>query len=64
MPERGGPDSRCEGASQATVSGILDLFRRPERIGRRGESERIEGKTCLVTGANRGLGKAVAIVHI
>jgi NAD(P)-dependent dehydrogenase (short-subunit alcohol dehydrogenase family) len=53
-------DSRYEGASRATLSGILDLFRRRERIGRLEEWERIDGKTCLVTGANRGLGAAVA----
>ena len=54
-------DARYDGASRATLSGILDLFRRRERIGRLEDGERIDGSTCLVTGANRGLGKAVAI---
>jgi NAD(P)-dependent dehydrogenase (short-subunit alcohol dehydrogenase family) len=61
MPRRSPGDSRYAGASRATLSGILDLFRRPERIGSLEEGDRIDGKTCLVTGANRGLGRAVAI---
>lgn len=45
----------------ATFNGILDLFRKKERIGTLGDDERLDGKTCLVTGANSGLGRAVAI---
>lgn len=61
MPRPSAGDSRYDGASRATLNGILDLFRRPERIGVLEEGDRIDGKTCLVTGANRGLGRAVAI---
>jgi NAD(P)-dependent dehydrogenase (short-subunit alcohol dehydrogenase family) len=61
MADRDDRDSRYQGASRATVSGILDLFRRPERIGCLEPEERIDGKTCLVTGANRGLGRAAAV---
>jgi NAD(P)-dependent dehydrogenase (short-subunit alcohol dehydrogenase family) len=54
-------DARYRGASRATLSGIFDLFRRREIVGGLEASDRIDGRTCLVTGANRGLGKAVAI---
>ena len=62
MPEPNTARSaRYEGASRATFSGIADLFRRRERIGVLDDGDRIDGKCCLVTGANRGLGKAVAV---
>ncbi len=46
---------------RATVNGILDLFGRQERIGTLEQEERIDGRRCLITGANRGLGRAVAV---
>lgn len=48
-------------AATATLTGILDLFSRKGRIPGLAEDERIDGRVCLVTGANSGLGKAVAI---
>ena len=61
MAERSDRNARYQGASRATLSGISDLFHRRERIGRLEASDRIDGKCCLVTGANRGLGRAVAV---
>lgn len=48
-------------AASATMSGILDLFKKQKKAGELKESDRIDGKRCLVTGANSGLGKAVAL---
>lgn len=45
----------------ATLNGILDLFRKKERIGELTPQDRMDGLTCLVTGANSGLGRATAI---
>lgn len=45
----------------ATFNGILDLFRKKVPIGELRDDERLDGKTCLVTGANSGLGRAVAL---
>ena len=44
----------------ATINGILDSFRKKEPIGKLKDTDRMEGKTCLVTGANSGLGFAIA----
>lgn len=45
----------------ATLTGILDIFRKQKLAERITEKDRIDGKTCLVTGANSGLGYALAV---
>ncbi len=45
----------------ATMTGILDLFRKQKLSDRLSDRDRIDGKTCIVTGANSGLGFAVAV---
>lgn len=45
----------------ATLNGIADLFRKKPRIGELTAQDRLDGQTCLVTGANSGLGRATAI---
>lgn len=45
----------------ASMTGILDIFRKQKLSERFTDQDRIEGKTCLVTGANTGLGFAIAV---
>jgi len=45
---------------KAMLHGILDSFGKKTPIGKLDTDERIDGKVCLVTGANSGLGFAVA----
>jgi NAD(P)-dependent dehydrogenase (short-subunit alcohol dehydrogenase family) len=45
----------------ATMTGILDLFRKQKLSERLSDQDRIDGKTCIVTGANSGLGYALAV---
>lgn len=45
----------------AVITGLVDLFNNKGQIGPLDPELRIDGKTCLVTGANSGLGKAIAI---
>lgn len=45
---------------QATVSGILDLFKKRESVGSLNSTENLTGKKVLITGSSSGLGLAVA----
>lgn len=54
------PHGRFDNPVVATMSGIADLFRKQKLADRLSEQDRIEGKTCIVTGANSGLGLAYA----
>lgn len=45
----------------ATVSGLLDVSRGGRNVPSLQNDERLDGKVALVTGANRGLGKALAV---
>ena len=46
---------------QATLTGIMDLFRKEKPSGQLKPSDRLEGKTVLIDGASSGLGHATAI---
>ena len=45
----------------ASLTGILDIFRKQKLSERLTDNHKIKGKTCLVTGANTGLGFAIAV---
>ena len=45
---------------KAMLHGILDLFGKKTPIGKLDKEQRIDDKVCLVTGANSGLGFAIA----
>ncbi len=45
----------------ATLTGIMDLFRKHEPAGMLKPADRLDGKTVLVDGASSGLGFAVAV---
>jgi NAD(P)-dependent dehydrogenase (short-subunit alcohol dehydrogenase family) len=47
--------------ASAALRGLLDRLDRGERVPGLAADERIEGRVCLVTGANGGLGRAVAV---
>jgi len=46
---------------QATIKGITDLFKKKDRVGELKETDRLDGKKILITGASSGLGYAVAM---
>jgi len=45
----------------AALAGFWDIFRKQENADKLNESHRFDGKTCIITGANSGLGFALAV---
>src|SRR5210317_1718205 len=45
----------------AALAGVKDFFRKQDLADKLKDSDRIDGKTCLITGANSGLGYALAV---
>lgn len=52
--------SRSTNPLTATLAGLLDMFQRRPPIGKLTPEERLDGMTCLITGANSGLGLGTA----
>lgn len=50
-----------KGVISAVTTALMDLFSQKNQLPPLPPEKRIDGKVCLVTGANSGLGKAVAI---
>ena len=46
---------------KATLKGILDLFKKQQKVGALSESDRLDGISVLITGASSGLGFATAL---
>jgi NAD(P)-dependent dehydrogenase (short-subunit alcohol dehydrogenase family) len=45
----------------AALAGFWDIFRKQENSDKLNDSHRFDGKTCIITGANSGLGFALAV---
>jgi len=51
---------RFNNAASAVFTGVYELFRKKETVRDLTDRDRLDGKTCLVTGANSGLGFGIA----
>jgi NAD(P)-dependent dehydrogenase (short-subunit alcohol dehydrogenase family) len=54
-------EGRFDNPVIAALNGFFDLFRKQELQDRLTDNDRIDGRTCLVTGANSGLGFALSV---
>lgn len=54
-------EGRFKNPVVASLAGVRDFFAKQKLADRLTENDRAQGKTCLVTGANSGLGFAVAV---
>ena len=54
-------EGRFDNPIIAALAGFFDLFRKQVLQDRLTENDRIDGQTCLVTGANSGLGFAISV---
>jgi NAD(P)-dependent dehydrogenase (short-subunit alcohol dehydrogenase family) len=53
-------EKKYDSPLQATITGILGLFKKQERVGELTDKDTLEGKKVLITGSSSGLGLAVA----
>ncbi len=54
-------EGRFDNPVIAALTGFYDLFRKQELASRLSEKDNLKGKTVLITGANSGLGFAIAV---
>ena len=53
-------EKKYDSPLQATITGILGLFKKQDSVGKLSVSDSLQGKKVLITGASSGLGLAVA----